>query len=146
MRLLPQADGTIDIDYDDPGEYEFGLFLKLSVNYSLARCLDALQMADDVLTGRSDQERFEAETNIALFTPEMVVVTATEPPLRKSEVPSALAVRLIEDWWRLIAKAPRRGMTQVYRPDLPYLESNLVLWEETWGRRHPYRGRLGIPA
>ncbi|MEV0650571.1 hypothetical protein AB0I28_35485 [Phytomonospora sp. NPDC050363] len=147
MRFTVDADGDIAVELGD-GEAayaEFAAWLKLGVNYSPMRCLDALQMADDVLTGQSDVETFTAEAHTTTFTRDKVTVRHQFLD-RGAVVPLKYAVERIEEWWGLIAyRAPKAGTTQPYRPDLPFWEAQLVLWEETWERRHPYRGRLGIP-
>ncbi len=49
----------------------------------------------------------------------------------------------LEDYWRFVSAIPEPpGAYREYWPELPLPEAEVLLWEKTWGRRHPYRGRL----
>ncbi|MEV3938635.1 hypothetical protein AB0K52_22005 [Glycomyces sp. NPDC049804] len=147
MRIYLDEDGDVAIDYDDKRFVEFGAFLKLDVNYSMVRCLDALQMVADVDSGISAVEVYDGEVHRAEFRREGVLVTHKFLPERTAQVPFDVAVRALEQFWTVIESKPvSPNRTRVYRPDLPLVESELHLWESTWHRPHPYRGRLGIPT
>jgi hypothetical protein len=54
---------------------------------------------------------------------------------------------LERSWWFLLTRPPAPETTRLLRPDLPEHEAFLLDWEQTWSKRHPYRGRIeGIPA
>lgn len=145
MRIRLDEDGDVAIDYDDERFVAFGAFLKLDVNYSMVRCLDALQMVADVDSGRSAVEVYDGEVHRAEFSG--ALVTHKFLPERTARVPIDVAVRALEQFWTVIESKPLSpNRTRIYRPDLPLVASELHLWESTWHRPHPYRGRLGIPA
>jgi hypothetical protein len=145
LRIYLDEDGDVAIDYDDKRFVEFGAFLKLDVNYSMVRCLDALQMVADVGSGKSAVEVYDGEVHRAEFRRDGVLVTHKFLPERTAQVPFDVAVRALEQFWTVLESKPLSpNRTRV--PDLPLVESELHLWESTWHRPHPYRGRLGIPA
>jgi hypothetical protein len=148
MRIGLDETGSIDVEYGEDKRYvEFGAFLKLDVNYSFARCLDALQMFDDVATGRSAREVYSAEVHQAVIEKPTVRIQHLFLDDRRAEVPFEAALKALEEWAVLLFARPLSpGTVQVYRPDLSRIDAALHLWEATWERRHPYRGRLGIPA
>ncbi len=50
---------------------------------------------------------------------------------------------VLEDYWRFLLTIPERpGTYRAFWPELSLPEAHLLLWEQTWGRPHPYRGRL----
>lgn len=57
--------------------------------------------------------------------------------------------RGVEELWVVLYRANRESSpNRVYRPDLSRVEGDLVvMWEDTFKQRHPYRGRIEvIPA
>ncbi|WP_205328511.1 hypothetical protein [Glycomyces sp. YM15] len=141
-------DETGSIDIEDYGPYAiYAAFLQLDINYSFARCLDALQMFDDVATGRSAREVYPGEVHSAVITKQSVIVQHLFLDDRRVEVPFNIALEALEQFAVLLLSRPLPpGAVRVYRPDLPRLHGELHLWESTWKRPHPYRGRLGIPT
>jgi hypothetical protein len=146
MRVITGEDRPLDIvDYGTYGI--FAGFIQLDINYSFARCLDALQMFDDVASGRSVREVYPGEVHQAVIEKPTVRVQHLFLEDRSIEVPFDIALDTLEQWAeRLLALPLSPGTTQVYRPDLSRIDAALHLWEATWNRRHPCRGRLGIPA
>ncbi|WP_344491773.1 hypothetical protein [Glycomyces endophyticus] len=109
--------------------------------------LDALAMVDDVREGGAPFELWDSEGWDVEFTPDGVTVQAVYGNRQRAAY-SVDEVRIaLEDFWEFMAETPERANARrAFRPDLAEWQAGLLQWEQTWQLRHPYRGRLGIPA
>lgn len=49
----------------------------------------------------------------------------------------------VEEYWRFLVSIPDNpGLIREFRPDLPEWRAELLMWERTRRRSHPYRGVL----
>ncbi|MDN3243834.1 hypothetical protein [Glycomyces tritici] len=109
--------------------------------------LDALAMIDDVAHGRPPYDEWSSEGYAVAFTPSGVSIRSLHGD-RRSATYSVEEVRsALEDFWAFRVRQPERAnVRREFRPDLPEWKADLLRWEDTFKQRHPYRGRLGIPA
>jgi hypothetical protein len=120
-----------------------GAWLITDVSKYLGVCLDALAMVDDVANGRPPFEEWSSDKYDVVFTPDGVEfsnqwVEGEGGRYSLDEVREALEI-----YCRFLIDQPENAhLIREYRPDLPQWQADLLLWEETWGRPHPYRGRL----
>ncbi len=106
-----------------------GVWFKMELRDSPYQCLDLLAVINDVASGRTTAGRWEGEafdvpiTAAGVSTHNMITdgnrATYTLQELREAA----------EDYWRYLAGGPRA-------------QADVEDWERTWGRPHPYRGRL----
>lgn len=133
-----------------PGEYDatLGTFLFLDIGYDPFKCLVALYYTAQIEQGRSERVVVGGESVTVELTPAHANLDDHFAPSRSKSIPFADFKSAIEELWVALYRAntaPRPS--RVYRPDLGPAEGDLVMWEETFQQRHPYRGRIeGIPA
>ncbi|GIF45597.1 hypothetical protein DFJ67_0769 [Asanoa ferruginea] len=135
---LPLFDVT-DARYTALGAWIIG-----DISVYMRVCLDALAAVDDAASGRpvepwgSDHYEVTIDANGLRFTN----LHAGE----RGDYPLAEARPAIEEYWSfLVARPEKPGLVRSYWPELPTWQAELRQWEQTWNRRHPYRGRL-FPA
>jgi len=104
--------------------------------------LDALAMIDDVANGRPPFEEWSSENYEVSFTSDGLTFQNVWLPHDNGNYTVEEARQAFEEYWRFLVSLPDRGLIREYRPDLPEWQADLLMWEETWGRAHPYRGRL----
>ncbi|WP_239542185.1 hypothetical protein [Micromonospora terminaliae] len=100
-------------------------------------------MIDDVSNGRRPAEEWSSDKFEVRFTPELVSLENLWLEGQHGEYPVAEVREVLERYWRFLVSTPERThLIREYHPDLPQWQADLLLWEETWQRPHPYRGRL----
>ncbi|MEU6858019.1 hypothetical protein AB0B28_03960 [Glycomyces sp. NPDC046736] len=115
-------------------------------DFSIA--LDALAFVDAAFHKRALPGQWSSEGYEVLFGTEVLTIRdlwdeSGEPPLR---YPIDEAREAIEEYMVFIMSLPdRANEVREFRPDLRAWQAWLLWWEQYWKRRHPYRGRLGIP-
>ncbi|GIF73262.1 hypothetical protein [Asanoa siamensis] len=104
-------------------------------------CLDALAAVDDAANGRpvepwsSDNYHVSIDANGLRFN--------SPYSSQEGDYPLSEVRPVLEDYWRfLVARPENPDLVRPYWPELPEWQAELLLWEQTWERRHPYRGRL----
>lgn len=132
---------------DVPNEYQaLAAWLSTDVGHDFKACLDALEMVDDALNGRVPEDEWDSEGWSVAFG-----LDALRLKHRYGEDPEAVyglqqAREAIEDFWRFLTNLPERKVKRQFRTDLPEFQADLLQWEDSRQRRHPYRGRIeGIP-
>ena len=126
---------------DNPRYTALGAWIIGDVSVHFGVCLDALAAVDDA-ANRRPVEPWESEHY-------QVLIGADGLRLRNrhsgevASYPLSEAREALEEYWSfLVARPEKPGLVRSYRPDLPRWEADLALWEQTWNRRHPYRGTL----
>jgi hypothetical protein len=131
-------------------EYDpvLGTFLFLDIGYHPYRCLVALDQVAQIAQGRTDRTVVGGESVIVSLTPTHASLNDEFAPSRSRDIPFDEFRRGVEELWVVLYRANRElSSNRVYRPDLSRAEGDLVMWEDTFRQRHPYRGRIeGIPA
>lgn len=146
IRLFTDESGSTAYEVADPRDTLLASWLTFDLGTVPLFCLDALQMIDDVATDRAEHQEYEGNVYTVYFRKDQVTVSHLFME-DKSEVYSFDHVRdAVEQYW-LFQKTvpPATNMIRQYRLDLSIQDADLLRWEDTWQRRHPYRGRLGIP-
>lgn len=138
--------GSPDFDFDDKRSVKLGVWLTMEIGAKFTVALDALDSIYEVLEGTGEPGDWEGESFEATFTPTELILVDYDGT--EARYPMAEVRRELEKYWRfLLTRTPTPGTTRLLRPDLPEPEAYLLQWEETWNKRHPYRGRIeGIPA
>ncbi|MFC3493468.1 hypothetical protein [Glycomyces rhizosphaerae] len=130
-----------------PGQEVLAGWIATDIGPSFRVLLDALAMIDDVQSGRPPFEEWSSDGYDVQFSPNGVTVQSLRGSRRRAEYPLAEARQALEDFWSFLSGQPERSnVRRQFRPDLPEWKADLLQWERTWNLRHPYRGRLGIPA
>ena len=146
MSIHINDQGSLEIsdDIDDT----LGTFLFLDLGADPYKCLVALYHVAQITQGRSGRQVVGGESVTVEVTPELAVLEDHFAPERSKSIPFADFKNAVEELWVVAYRANSEGRpSRVYRPDLTPAQGDLVLWEETFGQRHPYRGRIeGIPA
>ncbi len=106
-------------------------------------CLDALAMIDDAAGGRLPFQPWSSENYDVRFTPEGLEFQNLWLEDDHGRYTVGEAREALENYWRYLVDQPQNPhLVREYRPELPQWHADLLLWEETWERPHPYRGRL----
>ncbi|SDD49953.1 hypothetical protein [Glycomyces harbinensis] len=146
MSMRFNDHGVLEVpeEYDDT----LGTFLVLDIGDDPYKCLVGLYCVAQIEQGRSRREVVGGESVAVELTPDHAILEDHFDPSRSKSIPFAQFKSALEALWAVVCRAngePRPS--RVYRPDLAPAEGDLLLWEETFGRRHPYRGAIeGIPA
>ncbi|MGC3859363.1 hypothetical protein [Micromonospora chersina] len=128
---------------DDERYEALGVWLTTDISIYFRVCLDALAMIDDVSHGRQPFEEWSSDKFDVHFTPERVSLQNQWLEFQHGEYPVPEIREVLERYWRFLVSMPERThLIREYHPDLPQWQADLLLWEETWKRPHPYRGRL----
>jgi hypothetical protein len=125
-----------------------GTFLFLDIGYDPYKCLVALYHVAQIAQGRADRTVVGGESVVVSLTSARASLNDEFAPSRSRDIPFAEFRSGVEELWVALYRANREpSPNRVYRPDLSPAEGDLVMWEETFKQRHPYRGRIeGIPA
>jgi hypothetical protein len=138
--------GPVAEDMDSGREVLAG-WITTDIGSSFRVLLDALAMADDAGSGRPPFDEWSSDGYDIAFSPSGVAVRSLHDSRRRADYPLPEVQRTLEDFWTFLARRPERAkVRRSFRPDLPEWQADLLRWEDTWKRPHPYRGRLGIPA
>jgi hypothetical protein len=146
MNLHLNDQGILEIPdgYDDT----LGTFLFLEIGLDPYKCLVALFHVAQIVQRRSARQAVGGDSVSVELTPELAIMQDHFAPSRSRSIPFGDFKGAVEKLWVVIHRANSEGRpSRVYRPDLTPAQGDLVLWEETFGQRHPYRGQIeGIPA
>lgn len=128
---------------DDERYEALGVWLITDISIYFKVCLDALAMIDDVSHGRPPFEEWSSDKFDVRFTPDRVSLQNQWLEDQHGEYPVPEVREVLERYWRFLVSMPERThLIREYHPELPQWQADLLSWEETWGRPHPYRGRL----
>lgn len=135
------------VDDPPPGQKILAGWICTDVGLHFRALLDALAMVDDVKQGRPPFEPWTSEGYGVAFTTEGVTIRSLHGERESATYNVDDVATMLEEYWHFLAGLPERSDSpRPFRPDLPEWQARLLLWEESWELRHPYRGRLGIPA
>jgi hypothetical protein len=133
---------TPRFEVDDQRYRALGAWAIIDISVFMGVCLDALAMVDDVAAGRP-VEPWSSEHYDLTLTQEGVTFSNYWADDERGRYTLAEFREVVELYWAFLASRPEEPFIQRdYWPDLPETEAEVLLWEETWQRRHPYRGRL----
>ncbi|MGC4893708.1 hypothetical protein [Micromonospora sp. DT31] len=136
-------DGRPAYHVDDPRCVALGVWLITDIRNSFFACLDALALIDDALHGRPSMGKWEGEGFDIHVAADRVVLRNIWLDGQRGEYPVPEVRDALERYWHFLAGLPASPrVTRVHRRDLPAIQADLLDWEETWHRPHPYRGRL----
>jgi hypothetical protein len=142
LRFLLTDRGFPTFEVDDQRFRALGAWAITDISLLMGVCLDALAMVDDVATGRP-AEPWSSEHYDLTLTRAGVTFTNYWADDENGQYTLAEFREAVERYWAFLASRPEEPFIQRdYWPDLPEAEAEVLLWEKTWQRRHPYRGRL----
>jgi hypothetical protein len=131
---------------DAPSRHrQLAAWLASGIGHDFKGCLDALELVDDALNGRAQTDEWGGEGWTVRFGTDALHLGHRYGNEPEAVIDLGQAREAIEDFWRFLTGLPERRIKRRFRPDLPEWQADLLQWEESWNRRHPYRGRLGIP-
>jgi hypothetical protein len=148
MPLLAFNDDAFfgPVAVDAPSRYrQLAAWLSSGIGHDFKGCLDALELVDDALNGQAQTEEWGGEGWSVHFGTDALHLKHQHGDDPEAAYDLRQAREAIEDFWRFLTSLPERKIRRRFRPDLPEWQADLLQWEESWNRRHPYRGRLGIP-
>jgi hypothetical protein len=145
-RYFLNEHGLPRYEADDRRYWKLGVWMTMDVGGNFAAALDALDAVFEVLEGAGGPVEWEGESTDARFTRESLILTDYDGTTAAYDM-REVRVELERYWKFLLTLKSAPGVTRHLRPDLPESEAYLLQWEDTWKKRHPYRGRIqGIPA
>jgi hypothetical protein len=104
-------------------------------------CLDALAAVDDAASGRPVEPWGSDHYDVSIDADGLRLRNLHSGEI--ADYPLQEARAALEEYWRfLVARPEKPGLVRSYWPDLPKWHADVLLWEQTWNRRHPYHGRL----
>lgn len=111
--------------------------------------LDALESVDAAINSREQRGDWSSEGYHVTFGPDVLTIEGRwdddDEPALVYDLQEARDV--IEEYAVYVMGLPEPpNDVREYFPELPVWQADLLVWEERWKRRHPYRGRLGIPT
>ncbi|GAA2126309.1 hypothetical protein [Glycomyces algeriensis] len=146
MSIHINDQGILEIpdEYDDT----LGTFLFLEIGYDPYKCLVALFHVAQIVQRRSTRQAVGGDSVSVEVTPEIAAMQDHFAPSRSKNIPFEDFKAAVEELWVVIYRANSEDRpSRVFRPDLSPAQGDLVLWEQTFKQRHPYRGQIeGIPA
>lgn len=120
-----------------------GVWLITDLSIYFGVCLDGLAMLDDVVNGRLPFEEWSSDKFEVSITPEYIFLKNLWLESQHGRYPVDEVREALETYWRFLVSLPeRKHLIREYHPGLPQWQADVLVWEETWGRPHPYRGRL----
>ncbi|XRQ13840.1 hypothetical protein ACN3XK_24030 [Actinomadura welshii] len=134
-----------------PDEYDatLGRFL-FGIGTDPYKCLIVLYHTARIWQRRSLREAIGVEGMAVGLTPEHAELEDHFEPWRSRRVRFPEFRSAVEELWVVLYRAycdELRWPIRDHRPGLPPAQGDVVLWEDTFGQRHPYRGMIeGIPA
>lgn len=128
----------------EDGRYQpLGAWIITDISIYKGVCLDALAILADISAGRPPFEPWDSDNYTVNFTPTEVTIQNNWVEHERGTFTVAEVRDAVEEYWRFLAGIPDNpDLIREYRPDLPEWQAALLQWEETWGRPHPYRGKL----
>ncbi|MFI6783090.1 hypothetical protein [Micromonospora sp. NPDC050276] len=139
------ASGGVRFDVD-PTHYEryrpLGAWVSSEVGKHFGVVLDALATVDDAAKG-GPVEPWTSESYDVTIDAAGIRFRNHYADSEQGEYSLDELRPVLEDYWRFLAAIPETpGAYREYSPELPLPEAEVRLWEQVWGRTHPYRGRL----
>jgi hypothetical protein len=136
------------LELSDDSDGTLGSFLDLEIGLDTYKCLVVLDNVAQIAQRRSVRQAVGGDTVSVELTPELATMEDHFAPCRSKTIPFKDFKSAVEELWVLLYEFNSEGRRiRVNRPDLTPAQGDLVLWEETFGQRHPYRGQIeGIPA
>ncbi|MFI0374377.1 hypothetical protein ACH35V_41515 [Actinomadura sp. 1N219] len=127
---------------DDPRMQTLGNWMTTDISIYKSVCLDALATVADAEAGRPtepwDSDNYEVHFSSSAMSFQNKWVETTHGEYTITEAREA-----IEDYWRFLVSIPDNpDLIREFRPDLPEWQADLLQWEDSWKRPHPYRGKL----
>ncbi|MET8837892.1 hypothetical protein ABZV78_28825 [Micromonospora sp. NPDC004540] len=120
-----------------------GAWLITDVSIYHASCLDALAMIDDVSHGRQPFEEWSSDKYDVTLTSDGIDFQNQWVAGEKGRYSLDELREAVEAYWAFLAGRPDSPhLIRDHHPELPLWHAELLLWEETWKRAHPYRGLL----
>ncbi|WP_202124920.1 hypothetical protein [Actinomadura physcomitrii] len=130
-------------EVDDERHRALGGWITTDISIYKRTCLDALAVVADLVAGQPPSEEWSSENYEVAFGPWGLRFQNVWGPDQRGEYTLAEVKEAVEEYWTFLASIPDNPrLIREYRPDLPEREAELLLWEETWERPHPYRGVL----
>ncbi|GIF73261.1 hypothetical protein [Asanoa siamensis] len=133
--------GTPRFEVDDQRFRALGAWAVIDISSLMGVCLGALAMVDDVARGRAVEPWSSAHYDLTLNR-HRVMFSNRWADDERGEYTFAEYRQVVEDYLKFLVSRPVSGYVRDYWPELPEAEAEVRLWEETWHRAHPYRGRL----
>jgi len=135
------------VDEPAKGQEVLAGWICTDINVPFRVLFDALAMIDDAAHGRPPYDEWSSEGYDVNFAPTGVTIRSLHGDRRSGNYTVDEVRSALEDFWNFRIRQPERSnVRREFRPDLPEWKADLLGWEDTWKRPHPYRGRLGIPA
>ena len=137
--------GGVGFDVD-PARYDryrqLGVWATSEIGKHLGVVLDGLATVDDAANGRPVEpwtsESYEVSIDASGLRFRNFFADSEQGEYSLDELRQVL-----QEYWRFLAAIPEApGAYREYSPELPLPEAEVRLWEQVWGRDHPYRGRL----
>ncbi|MDG4820621.1 hypothetical protein O7635_01990 [Asanoa sp. WMMD1127] len=136
------SEGFPTFDLEDQRYRALAAWAVIDISLLMGVCLDALAMVDDIANGRP-AEPWSSEHYDLTLTPDGVNFSNYWADDENGEYTFSEFREVVERYWVFLANRPEEPfMQREYWPDLPAPEAEVRLWEKTWNRPHPYRGRL----
>lgn len=146
IKFFVDESATVSSQVEDPRDALLAGWLRADVGDTPLFCLDALAMIDDINTERAEHQEYEGNAFAVYFSQERVKVANIHVDDLWEDYTLAHVQEEVERYWNFQKTIPASpNVVRQYRPDLSRQDGDLLRWEDTWQRRHPYRGRLGIP-
>jgi len=119
-----------------------GAWAVVDISLLMGVCLDALAMVDDVSTGRP-AEPWSSEHYDLTLTTQGVTFSNYWADDEQGHYSLPEFRETVENYWSFLASRPEDpAIVRDFWPELPAAQAEVKLWEQTWQRQHPYRGRL----
>ncbi|MFC4912844.1 hypothetical protein [Actinomadura gamaensis] len=126
---------------DDQRLEPLGVWIIADISIYKQVCLDALAMIADVSAGRPPFEPWSSDKFDVAFSESGITIQNLWIPDQHGEYTLAETRDTVENYWRFLVAVPDNpNLIREYRPDLPEWQADLLMWEESWKRPHPYRG------
>ncbi|MEV6524017.1 hypothetical protein AB0M43_18875 [Longispora sp. NPDC051575] len=129
LSFYTDGDGFPRYRASDDRYVPLGVWFVMELRNSPYQALDLLGIVDEVVSGRSAGEDWDGEAFQVRVAPSGVSVRNTILDGQAGTFPLDEVRRAAEDYWRYLSTRPE-------------VAADLADWERTWGRAHPYRGRL----
>jgi len=134
--------GFPSFEVDDQRYRALGAWAIVDISLLMGVCLDALALVDDVANGRPAQPWSSEHYDLTL-TSDGVTFSNRWSEEEHGHYSLAEFRETVERYWEFLANLREDpDMVREYWPELPQWHAELLLWEKTWQRQHPYRGRL----
>ncbi|SNS97154.1 hypothetical protein SAMN05421812_102569 [Asanoa hainanensis] len=134
--------GTARFEVEDQRYRALGAWAIIDISLMMGVCLDALAMVYDVAAGRP-VDPWSSEHYDLTLTQQGVTFSNYWADEERGRYTLAEFREVVELYWVFLASRPESSaIVRDFWPDLPRPQAEVLLWEQTWERPHPYRGRL----